>query len=376
MFRRKLFISAQRNFGKIQGHFISKLSLLRAMTMQRWAVLTLVLLALSGGLLLSGAIAKVQPKYVFKVATLAPDGVGWAAFAKERFFPLVEQVTKGEVLMDIYWGGVMGDDEDYIAKMRIDQLQGAGFSGAGAVMACPALAIVELPFLFNGYDEVNLIRTKLHKKISKLVEKSGYMMLMWADQDFDQIYSTKYEMRTPEDFKNSKILTWYGPLEHEVLKALGASPIPVNVPEVVTSMRSGVCDAAISPAIWWVGAQLYTFTKYINAQPIRYSPALIVATKKAWNRLPQKYHKIFEEKVIPIQNEFNEFVHKSNKECIEAMKRYGVKEVKMTAEEIEVFRKRCTKVWYQLADKEYPRELLDEIMGYLKKYRAKKSKKG
>ena len=50
------------------------------------------------------------PKYLFKIATLAPAGSVWIEqfdnFAKD-----VEEKTGGEVGFRIYPGGVMGDDQ-------------------------------------------------------------------------------------------------------------------------------------------------------------------------------------------------------------------------------------------------------------------------
>jgi TRAP-type C4-dicarboxylate transport system substrate-binding protein len=67
--------------------------------------------------------------YLCKMGTLAPEGVGWAALIKEIINPGILKVTNGQVKLDWYYGGTMGDDQDILAKMRNGQLQGAGFSG-------------------------------------------------------------------------------------------------------------------------------------------------------------------------------------------------------------------------------------------------------
>ena len=108
----------------------------------------------------SDAMAK-DDVYKWKLATLAPDGVGWAIHIKELLHPAIDKATNNTVKLTWYWGGIMGDDEDYIAKMRIDQLQGMGFSGAGFVMACPAGSVLELPFLFQSDEEVDFIKGKM-----------------------------------------------------------------------------------------------------------------------------------------------------------------------------------------------------------------------
>ncbi|MDY6934119.1 MAG: TRAP transporter substrate-binding protein DctP [Spirochaetota bacterium] len=339
-------------------------------------VLFIILLGLCIGVIgFSKAEAKKKAKYVWKMATVAPD----AAYLSEAFRDVIlerfERVTNGELTITMYWGGIMGDEEDYIAKMRFDQLHGCILSVGGVLMACPEMGVLQLPFMFNDYDEIEYIRKNLGERFTKIYEKNGYKLLVWVDQDFDQIYSTKYEMRTPEDFKKSRFLTHAGRIEIELIKALGASPIPVGVPEVVPSFRAGVCDTVISPALWWLGSQLYTITKFVNAYPFRYSPATIVVTNKNWRKLPKK-HRIALNKELPsLQSYMNKIAHKINRDCLNAMIKYGLKDVKMSSEEIDVFKDKTRPIWNKLVGKMYTKKLLDDLSYHLRVYRAKNVKK-
>ena len=239
--------------------------------------------------------------YYTKMGTLAPEGVGWAALIKEMVTPGILKATNGQVALDWYWGGTMGDDQDILAKLRNGQLQGGGFTGQGMLMTCPEMALMELPFMFENYDEVEYIYSKLRPRISKWFEKHGYHLVLLAEQDFDQIYSTKIPIKTPEDFRNSRVLTWYGPLEERTLKALGASPLPIRVPEVAASIRTGVCDTFIAPGLWAVGTQMYTVMKYINPMRIRYSPAGGIVTMSRWNTIPKELQKAIDDYAISIK---------------------------------------------------------------------------
>ncbi len=313
--------------------------------------------------------------YVFKIGTLAPNGVGWAALLKTMVNPGFKKVTNGQVILDWYYGGTMGDDQDILSKMRNGQLQGGGFSGYGVVMACPEMALMELPFMFENYDEVEYVYSKLYPRIVQWFEKRGYHIILLAEQDFDQLYSTKHELRTPEDFKKSRILTWYGPLEEKTLKALGASPIPIRVPEVAASIHTGICDAFVSPAIWAVGTQMYTCMKYINPFRIRYSPAIAAVTLKAWNQLPKEYQIAIDNFVMSINMEFRQKVRESNESCVKAMLKYGMKEVKMTPDEMDVFKRKLLPVWEEFAEKEYyTKNELAEVKNYIAEFRNKNRK--
>ena len=61
---------------------------------------------------------------VIKIATLSPDGTAWMkkmrSAAKE-----ISKRTDDRVKIKYYPGGVMGDENAILRKMRINQLQGA-----------------------------------------------------------------------------------------------------------------------------------------------------------------------------------------------------------------------------------------------------------
>ena len=63
----------------------------------------------------------------YKIATISPDGLSWMkklrAGVKE-----IESATDGRVKFKIYPGGVQGDDQTVLRKMRIGQLHGGALA--------------------------------------------------------------------------------------------------------------------------------------------------------------------------------------------------------------------------------------------------------
>ena len=121
------------------------------MKSRRVFVVAFVLLILSVHQMGLSQTEPKKPKIVLKMANNAPIGIGVEIYVRKDFSPAIEEATDGEVAFDWYSGGIMGDDEDWIAKMHIDQLQGAGLDGSGIHLACPDFAIMQLPFIFNDY---------------------------------------------------------------------------------------------------------------------------------------------------------------------------------------------------------------------------------
>ncbi len=317
---------------------------------------------------------------VIKLACLAQKGVSAMSYLDSIVFPGITKSTDGTVVFDVYWGGVMGDEEDYIGKMRTGQLQGALVTGSGGItnVVCPDLSVVGLPFLFNAWawDEVDYVMDKIKPHLFKEAEKKGFKILVISNVDFDQIYSTKENIETIEDIRKAKILTWFGSLENRMLMSLGVSPIPVNVPEVVSSIKTGICNMAISPSMWWVGAQLYTDTKYVNPLPVRYVPGLILFSMDLWGELSEKNRDILNSLAPKYERGFKKKIKESNEKAYKAMLKYGIKEVTLEPAELARFKEATRPVWDELAGKSYSKEILDEVISLLEEYRKNKKTDG
>src|SRR5437773_12364155 len=98
---------------------------------------------------------------VFKIATLAPEGSSWMKLYHE-WANNVEKRTSGRVKIKFFAGGVQGDEREAVQKMRGGLINGAGVTGVGLGQINEEVRVLELPFLFKTYDEIDHIRTTPH----------------------------------------------------------------------------------------------------------------------------------------------------------------------------------------------------------------------
>ncbi|MBI9076622.1 MAG: TRAP transporter substrate-binding protein DctP [Desulfatibacillum sp.] len=307
---------------------------------------------------------------VWKSGTLVPKGVGYANQIENILMPGLAQATEGQVFLKVYYGGVMGDDEDYLKKMRIGQLQGTGTSVQGALMVCPEMGAVNLPLMFKNWDEVDYIKKKMYPVFDGVLNDRGFKLILWLDQGFDQFYSVKYPLDTMDQFKKARFVTWCGDIEEQLLSALGASAIPVNAPELNTSLRQGIADAYIGPPIWALSTQMYSVVRYISALDVRYSPSVFIITMEAWEALPPEHQKNIMKSREAWQTDFCLGSRVDNDKCLEAMFKYGVTRVTMDPKMEEALYEKLRPTWDELAeDEQFPREILDEIIKHLDDYR-------
>ena len=101
----------------------------------------------------------------------------------------LREKTNGEVGFKIYAGGVLGDEKDVLRRIRIGQIQSAGFSGVGMGEILPEVRILDTPFLFRNYKEVDHIYNKFQERFAKGFLSKNYVLLGWAEVGFVYIFA-------------------------------------------------------------------------------------------------------------------------------------------------------------------------------------------
>lgn len=320
----------------------------------------------------AGAEAGAQDPIVIRVATIIPGGMGWTKRAKEILLPRMKEIAGDRISMKIYWGGVKGDDEEILAQMRAGLMDGAAFSGHGASLACPEFSVLSLPFLFNDWDEVDHVRNKMFPVFDSYMEKNGLRMLLWVDQDFDQVYTTRIPPVSLENFRKCEFLRWYGDLEKMLFMTIGVRSTPARVPQVLSIISDGQADAAIAPAMWVLGSQVFSTVKYVWPGRIRYSPAVVVLSPKAVDRVPPDLVEQFFALRDTVSREFIEYSRTDSEKCLQAMIAYGIREVRMDEKSSAQFTAIAKTLYDRAAGVLYPRSLLDQVQASLAEFRSNK----
>lgn len=318
----------------------------------------------------AAARGEEEPLCVLKMANPMSLGYGWLERFREIIIPGLERDSRGEIKIKVYWSGIMLSEEDYLHKVLAGQLQMAGFGGLGSALACPEFSVVELPFLFSDYGEVNYVRERMFDSFDHYFGLNKLKLAFWLDEGFDRAYSAKMPLAGPAEFREARFMGWYGPVEEALFRALGARSLVLPPPEIPSAWRSGLVDAIISPSLFIVGAQLYKDIGYINPTRIRYSPVAVVVGLEAWNNMPETCRRSFSRVRSAATEACNEGSRQDNQKCIDAMIKYGIKEAEMSPEALEQMKKELLPVYGELSGVAYPAGLLEELLRHLREFRA------
>jgi TRAP-type C4-dicarboxylate transport system substrate-binding protein len=109
---------------------------------------------------------------VYKIATLSPDGLSWMQKLRKSTSEIKAR-TDGRVKFKIYPGGVQGDDQTVLRKMRIGQLHGGALAAGSLTKFYPDLQVYNLPLEFQNYAEVDYVRRNLDNRIVQGLADGG-----------------------------------------------------------------------------------------------------------------------------------------------------------------------------------------------------------
>src|SRR5579864_8615337 len=87
-----------------------------------------------------------------KMATLAPKDSPWCDVLV-RMGERWKAISNGNVKLTLYAGGVIGDEPDTVNKLRVKLIQAVALTGAGMSDIEPGVACLQIPLMFESYEE-------------------------------------------------------------------------------------------------------------------------------------------------------------------------------------------------------------------------------
>ena len=268
---------------------------------------------------------------VLKIATVSPDGAMWMRKMRAGAKEITER-TEGRVKLKFYPGGVMGNDQSVLRKMRIGQLQGGAFTAGGLASVYPDIQIYALPFLFNSQKQVDFIRARMDKTLLQGLEQRGLIGLGIAGGGFAYNISTAAQ-KSLDDLRSHKVWIPTGDvISKAVMEAAGVSPIPLPISDVLTGLQTGMIDTVAASPIGAIAFQWYTKVTYLMDAPISYIYALLVIDKKAFNKLQPADRQIVRQVMARVYREIDQQNKLDNAKAIDALKKQGVTFVPLSPE--------------------------------------------
>ncbi len=326
-------------------------------------------------LLLLFPAAHAEEAYVLKFATLAPQGSTWMNVITD-WANKVEKESQGRLKFKLYGGGVSGDEPDVLRKIRFGQLQGGAMTGHGIGYIYSPARVLEIPFLFRSYDEVDHVRAQLMPEIREGFHQNDFELLGWMEVGFIQLFS-----RTPiysiDDMKKRRIWLWQGdPLGTAFFAASGLSPVPLPITEVFTSLSTGLIDTTIAPPLGAIALQGFTKRPYMTNIPSMGGIGGLIVSRKFFDGLPKDLQQLLRRTGEEAGNRLLVETRRDNEKSLAVLKQHGLTFTSEWKDKDSVLYDLRDRAAAMLAKDGYiPAPLYEKARKSLNDYRAHKGKK-
>ena len=319
--------------------------------------------------------AYAEEAYVLKFATLAPQGSTWMNIITD-WANKVEKESRGRLKFKLYGGGVMGDEPDVLRKIRFGQLHGGAMTGHGIGYIYSPARVLEIPFLFRSYNEVDHVRAQLMPEIREGFHQNDFELLGWMEVGFIQLFS-RAPIYSIDDMKKRRIWLWQGdPLGTAFFAASGLSPISLPITEVFTSLSTGLIDTTIAPPLGAIALQWFTKTPYMTNIPVMDGIGGLIVSRKFFDSLPKDLQQLLRRTGEEAGARLLVETRRDNEKSLAVLKQHGIT---FTSEwkdkDSDLFDLRDRAAAMLAKDGYIPAPLYEKARKSLNEYRAHKGKK-
>lgn len=272
-------------------------------------------------------LGAASPAAELKLATIAPDGSSWMEHMRETA-ERIEQRTQGGVRLRFYPGGVMGDAQAVLRRMRLGQLHGGAFTLGELASVAPAANLYSMPFVFRDIEEVRAVRETFDPLLLEALAEGGIVAPGISLGGFAYLFSNREMPTSDPQAMNSGYRVWVPAgdrLSQRTLEAAGATPVPLPLAEVYTALQTGAVNTFASTTSATIILQWHTRAETMLDMPLLMTAGTIGLDHGAVERLSAGDRAILLEELGDAIEHIEDDNVEDNAEAREALRSRGVR---------------------------------------------------
>ncbi|MCX7840805.1 MAG: TRAP transporter substrate-binding protein, partial [Anaerolineae bacterium] len=211
-----------------------------------------------------------------------------------RFSDLVKQRTNGRYAITIFPNASLasGSQAKEIEMVQNGQVDFSLSTTPYLAGIDPRFELLSLPWFFDSVDQMDqVLAGTLGEELLRPLEAKNLVGLGFAQAGFGCFYNSKREIKTPDDIKGLRIRVASAKVVNSTMKALGAVPVILSVPETYAALQNGVVDGVELSLDTFVTNKYYEVQKYASLCTYRPNIVALLASKSVWSGLDAETQK-------------------------------------------------------------------------------------
>ncbi|MBI4976254.1 MAG: TRAP transporter substrate-binding protein DctP [Spirochaetes bacterium] len=256
-----------------------------------------------------------------KIASIAPEQSPWGQTLNQLAADL-SKLSSGQVVLKFYHGGITGDEQDMLRKIRIGQLQGGVFTSVGLGEISADVFTLSAPFLIQNDAELDYVMGKTRAGMEADIESRKFKVIAWSKGGWIYFFTRK-PIHTPADLKAMKLGVSDNDLA-DVWKQVGFNSIRTSSTEIMSKLNANMIEAFYSSPIATAAYQWFGLAN--NMSELKISPFIggIVFSQAAWNQIPEAYRPELMRLSRAAEIKLNRDIAGLEGKAIDTMKKYGL----------------------------------------------------
>jgi tripartite ATP-independent transporter DctP family solute receptor len=302
----------------------------------------------------------VNAKFSVTLPEKSHQGQGAAKFAE-----LVNQKTKGRVQIKVYYNASLGNDVQVTSSLQGGTIEFTVPQTSTLTGMVKEFEVLDFPFLFGSEQEAEKVLDGAtgQKLLDKLPAK-GLIGLAYWENGFFNATNSKHPIQKWEDFQGLKFRAIQAKISQETVKALGANPVPLAVPELYTALETRTVDGQGTPSAVIAALKLNEVQKYLSLTKHSYGAFVPLVSKKFWDGLSPADQAVLREAALETRGFQRGVAREQAKSAEASMAAKGLLVNDVSPAERQRMRDKVKPVWDMFA-KDVGADLLAEVTGQL-----------
>jgi tripartite ATP-independent transporter DctP family solute receptor len=268
----------------------------------------------------AGAAAPVT----LRIGTVAPEGTPWEKQMKS-LRSHIERETQGRVKVRVFMGGSLGGEKALVRRVSQGTLECFAGSTAALGSVVEELNVVETPYLFDDAAAADraldgaalpIVRTAL--------TEHGFTFGLWAENGFRSWFTRERPIRTPADLRGLRMRSQEASVHLETYRLFGASPNPIDVTNVLTSLQTGAVDGFDNTPLFAFATSWYQAAHHLNLSQHSYQPGIVVYSTQWLNAQPADIQQVLTNLPASLTAEGRQGVRRMDPILIQNLERAGI----------------------------------------------------
>jgi tripartite ATP-independent transporter DctP family solute receptor len=273
---------------------------------------------------------------------------------KER----LEKLTNGRATIDVYSGGVLGNEVESLEQVQMGEMGMTKVSAAALEAFIPDMMVFGVPFAFRDADHFwNVLTGDIGERMLSLGVPNRFLGLCYYDSGDRNFYSTKKPIRSASDVVGMKVRVMNSRTAMDMISMMRGSGTPISWGELYTALDQGTVDAAENNWPSFVTSRHFEVCKYFTLSGHQRIPDMVIVSTTIWDQLPPDIQKALRQAAKESEVFQRELWRKETEACIELVKEKGVE---IITPDIASFREVCAP-FIQQKEYEKLRKLYAEI---------------